>query len=419
MTARETHDGILGDFMKLTARSVKAIKYEGKNKKHYDGHGLHLHVTATARTWRYGYRLNGKQKTYTIGPLDLVTLAEARERHSEARKQVVDGIDPVAARKSEKRTTTTPSVGVVVDQWFERKKNEIASASKVYSNLQHLRPAFRSITVTELSATDVINEMLAIHSRRSADMAHRVLGHIRSALDEIVDDDSIGEGGIKSNPANHPKVRLQMPSRDIETPYAHITDTETMRQVLRSISIYTGEHTVASALWLLPRLFCRPSELRELQWSEVNFADRQLEIVRGRMKSRREFIIPLADQCFERLKLMHDDKRSEIVFYSPMDHKRPFSNMTMGAGLVRVNVSKATVVPHGFRHTASTFLNERAFTLDGKEIRFRPDVIEAQLAHATKGVRARYNRAEYLEERRVMMQVYADWLDTLQAMPNP
>lgn len=399
--------------MKLTTRTVAAAKFDGKPRKLYDGHGLYLHVTSTSKTWRYGYRIGGKQKTFTIGPADLVTLAQARDAHKEARREVLAGNDPVAVRRDERRTQSTPTMGQLMDDWFDRKRHTIASADKMESRLRHLRPAFRAKLVTELTASDVLDEMQAIHKRRSADMAHRVLSYVRTALDEVVEDDSIPGGGIGSNPATSPKVRLKMPVREQETPYAHITDVETMGQVLRAIDTYSGENTTSAAMWLLPRLFCRPSELRELQWSEVNLADRQLEITRGRMKSRREFIIPLADQCFDVIKALHDDRRSDVVFYSPLDKKRPFSNMTLSTGLVRIGISKDTVVPHGFRHTASTFLNERQFNVDGEMVRFRPDVIEAQLAHQRSDVRSRYNRAEYIDERRIMMQAYADWLDDI------
>lgn len=399
--------------MKLTARSVAAAKFDGKPRKHYDGHGLHLHVTSTARTWRYGYRIDGKQKTYTIGPIDLFTLAQARELHKEARRDVLAGRDPVAVRRDVRRSVSVPTVGKVMDEWFARKRTTIASSDKMESRLKHLRAPFRSIPVTELTATDVLDEMLAVHQRRSADMAHRVLSYVRTALDELVEDETIPGGGIGANPANSAKVKMKMPGREQETPYAHITDVRVMTQVLRSIDTYAGESTTSAAMWLLPRLFCRPSELRELKWSEVNFTDRQLEITRGRMKSRRDFIIPLADQCIEIIELLHSDKRSDVVFYSPLDKNRPFSNMTLATGLVRIGISKSTVVPHGFRHTASTFLNEREFSVKGTPTRFRPDVIEAQLAHRKSDVRSRYNRAEYIDERRIMMQAYADWLDEI------
>lgn len=397
--------------MKLTARSVAAARFDGKPRKYFDGHGLYLHVSSASRVWRYGYRLHGKQKTFTIGPVDLISLAQARELHRDARKQVTQGLDPVAQRRAAQAVSDTLPMGEVMDRWLLKRQQVVAASNgdKIASRLKHLKDRFCSIPLDQLEPVHIMEELTAIANRRSADLAHRVLGYLKAALDE-----QVAEGLIANNPAVHPAVAVRMPERKPQKRYAHTTKVKTLGSILKKIDGYIGEHQTACALWLMPRLFLRPGELRSLTWEEVNFEDRQLEFDAVRMKKNNlPFLSPLSDQCFERIKSLHEDRRSDYVFYSPRNLKKPISDMTLSYALKRLKIPSSLIVPHGFRHTASTFLNERKFVVNGEEIRFQPDAIEAQLAHVQVGVRGRYNRAQYIDERRVMMQAYSDWLDSI------
>lgn len=397
--------------MKLNARAVLNAKYEGRPKKLTDGAGLYLHVTATGKFWRYNYRHAGRQKEYTIGPASLVSLSEARERHRQARLLVLDGRDPVAERTAARRADlATNTVGALVDDWHERGAKSWApsNSTKKASRLRHLSARFRATRLNELTPSAVLDELQAAANRRSADLAHRLLTYLRAALDEAVADET-----IESNPARHPKVTLKLQSRPPQTRYPHVTEPDVLAGVLRAIDAYVGDERVRRAMWLMPRLFLRPGELRGLRWDEVQLADRQLVIDAGRMKGRLEHVVPLADQCHDVIARLAETRAGDYVFHGPRSRTRPISDMTLSAGLARVGVSNTVIVPHGFRHTASTMLHDREFVVDGVPTRFRSDAIERQLAHVQRGIRARYNRAEYIVERRQMMQAYADWLDAI------
>ena len=336
------------------------------------------------------------------------------------------GIDPVADRaraRSEQAALAEArkaalTVGELLDDWLERKRRQISSADRTASNLRQLRPDFLGIRVAELTAAQVGVELQAIAERRSADMAHRVLGYVRSALDDVLDDGS-GEGLIETNPASHPLVSRRLAPRERTEPFKHLTDAERLAKVLVLIERCRrgtqGSPQVRALMWLQPRLFTRPSELRTIRWSDVNFEESRLEIRGEETKSGRAFLVPLARQCLAVFRELEKDRRSDHVFHSPVDPGRPLSDGALRPAMRRAGIGPDMIVPHGFRHTASTMLNERRFSGRGGPERVRPDAIEAQLAHVRGGdkVRATYNRAEYVDERTEFMQAWADWLETL------
>ena len=251
---------------------------------------------------------------------------------------------------------------------------------------------------------EVLVELERARDAVSGDLAHRLRSYLAEAFD-----DALAEDRLAANPARHPKVAKGLGPMPQQERYAHIRDVPTLREVLRTVEDFPGNASIAAVLWLSPRLFCRPGEVRGLLWSEVDLEGARLVIDAKRMKAKREHVIPLARQCADRIDRM--PRVGDHVFPGVQRKGRPLSSGTISMAMGRLGIDPKTIVPHGWRHTASSLLNEREFLVDGASVRFRADAIEAQPAHAGKGVRAIYNRAEYMDERRRMMQAWADWCD--------
>jgi integrase len=181
-----------------------------------------------------------------------------------------------------------------------------------------------------------------------------------------------------------------------------------MGELLRAIDGYTGGLVVRTALKLAPLLFVRPGELRQAEWKEFDLEVGQWRIPANKMKMRESHIVPLPDQAVSTLQELQPlTGRSQYVFPGERSRQRPMSDAAINAALRRMGFDKDTMTGHGFRAMASTRLNEMGWSAD---------VIERQLAHAERNkVRAAYNRAQYLTERKNMMQAWADYLDGLRA----
>ncbi|MDR1038759.1 MAG: site-specific integrase [Deltaproteobacteria bacterium] len=187
---------------------------------------------------------------------------------------------------------------------------------------------------------------------------------------------------------------------------ATIIDADQIRRLLVAIRCYGGTVQVSYALRILPYVFVRPGELRHAEWSEFDVDGSTWRIPAGKMKMRSPHLVPLASQVKTLLEeLRAHTGKGRYLFPSPRTNDRPISDMAINAALRFMGFGKGEICGHGFRAMASTLLNEKGYG---------PDWIERQLAHCPRsGVRAAYNHAEYLPERRKMMQDWADWLDSL------
>ncbi len=188
--------------------------------------------------------------------------------------------------------------------------------------------------------------------------------------------------------------------------HSTITEPRKVGALLRAIDSYQGQFTVACALKLAPLVFVRPSELRCAEWGEFNFDAAEWRIPAERMKMRVQHIVPLAKQTLDILNALRPvTGTGKYLFPSMRTQDRPISNNTINAALRRLGYDKDEMTGHGFRSMASTLLNEQGWNRDA---------IERQLAHGERnGVRAAYNFAEFLPERRKMMRAWANYLDKL------
>ncbi len=382
---------------------IRAVKPRDKPYKLSDERGLYLIVTPSgSRWWRFKYSLDGREKGLSIGVYPDVPLALARKRRDEARQLIASGIDPSAKRKAEKtaRGDTFKAIG---DEWLalQEKKLAVATFAKATWILENLiYPRVGDRPITKITAQDLLAALRKIEVRGTHETAHRA----RQRCGQVF------RYAVATGRAEHD---ITADLRGALAPvvsknHAALTDPAEIGKLLRAIEGYRGSPTTAYALKIAPLTFVRPGELRHARWSEFDLDGAEWRIPGERMKMREQHIVPLARQAVELLRELRSiSGRSDYVFPSLRSASRPMSENTVNAALRRLGYSKDEMTGHGFRSLASTLLNEQGW---------HPDLIELQLAHAERNkIRAAYNRAQRLSERKKMMQAWADHLDSLAA----
>lgn len=387
---------------------IRNIKPTDKPQKLSDGGGLFLLVTPQGgKFWRLAYRLAGKQKTLSIGEYPYVSIAEARSKRDEAKKQLVNGIDPSAAKiaaKTAMQGTALNSFEIIAREWH---KTTMSNKSDRYAKntLDRLEkdifPWLGKTAITAIEAPDILAVLRRIEQRGANELAHtakRVIGQIFRY--------SIATGRTTRNPVPDLQGAL---SPVISKHHAAITDPAQIGALLRACEGYTGHFLTRCALLLSFLVMLRPGEIRNAEWSEIDIERAEWRIPANKMKMRDEHIIPLSKQAislFNEIRPLTGN--GKFVFPSVRSHSRPMSENTITGALRRLGYTGDEMTAHGFRSMASTRLNEAHL--------FHPDAIERQLAHGEQNsVRAAYNRAQYLPERAKMLQWWADYLDRLKA----
>jgi integrase len=395
---------------KLTATAIESARGHERPYKLFDGGGLYLLVKPDgARWWRLKYRFDGVEKLISLGTYPSRSLKAARSARDAAKKQLANGIDPSRQRQVERarrRSDRSNTFEAIALEWYSKRSRKwaVSHAAKVMGRLtKHVFPSIGSVPITDLSTASLGEALQGIERDSTASTAHRC----RQYLDAICRY-AIMTGRIQSNPTPHSETLGAVVSRS----FASITNPKGVGGLMRAIRGYRGAPVTVAALKLAPLLFVRPGELRAAEWSEIDLEAAEWVIPAQRMKMRRAHLVPLSDQAVEILGTLHSLAGSgRYVFPSERSPGRCMSENTLNAALRTLGYSKAQMTSHGFRHMASTLLNESK--------KFRSDVIERQLAHADRNaIRAVYNAAEYLDERRHMMQWWADRLDSLASADN-
>lgn len=391
--------------MALTATAIQKAKPTDKPRKLTDGGGLYLLLNPNgSRWWRWDYRFEGRRKTLSMGTFPDTGLAEAREKRTEARKLLAAAIDPGIQRKAHKTAraeAAANSFEVVANTWLEgqRKKLSPVTFEKAERNFRVLvYPWLGKRPISEIEPPDVLTCLKRIEQGGRHETAHRMKQRIAQVYRY-----AIAHGLAKYNPAADVGDALQP---IVSKSRAAITDPAEVGGLLRAIEAFHGQFATACALKLAPMLFVRPGELRKAEWGEFDLDSAEWRIPAEKMKMREEHVVPLSEQSVAILRELHPlTGHGRYLFPGSRDPKRPMSENTVNAALRRLGYDGDTMCGHGFRAMASTRLNEMGWA---------PDVIERQLAHAERNkVRAAYNRASYLAERRKMMQSWADYLDNL------
>ena len=391
--------------MALTATTIKTCKPKDKAYKLTDGGGLYLLVSPSGgKWWRFDYRFQSKRKTISMGVYPAISLKDARDRRDEAKKQLANGIDPAMVRKSQKHQQSQPNTfEAVAREWHDKFKPGWSDthASRLLRLLERdIFPWLGSMPVSDVSSPLLLQTIRRIETR-SLDTAHRAMQNCGQVFRYAI------ATGRQQNDPTHALKGAIPPIRDNH--FASITHPEQIGALLRAIEGYKGEFITQSALRLGPLVFVRPGELRHAEWSEINLEIGEWRIPSEKMKMGQPHIVPLARQSIVLLTdLQPLTGTGKYLFPSVRSSDRPISENTINAALRRLGYTKDEMTGHGFRSMASTLLNEQGWNRDH---------IERQLAHAERNrIRAAYNYADYLPERRKMMQAWADYLDTLKAV---
>lgn len=388
---------------KLSASQVRAARYEGRAYKLADGGGLTLLVDATGKHWRFRYRFAGKERMASFGSAEDMSLAKARDHRKNARELLDDGIDPIAHKRAQKaaqaaQEATLEKVGT---EWITAQTWVSSYREKVEGRLKrHIYPLLGRRPVAEITAPDLLDALRRVEKAGTIETARRCKQHV-SRIYRF----AIAAGEATHNPAAGLEEALAAKPRPRH--FAAITDPDELGGLLRAIEGFEGTPQVRAALRVAPYLLARPGELRQMEWTEVDLDGALWSIPAAKMKMDRDHFVPLPRQAVSILRdLAPWSQGGRYVFPGGRSATRPMSENALTAALRRIGFTGDEVTIHGFRATARTLLDET--------LGFRPDFIEHQLAHAVRDANGRaYNRTSFLNERRDMLQVWADYLDGL------
>lgn len=402
----------------LSATDVSKAKPKERDYKLADGDGMYLLVTVSGgKLWRYDYRFNSKRKTMALGPYPAVSLADARGRREDARKLLANGVDPSDAKKAQKQAgadRAADSFEVIAREWYSAYKSQWTAghAKNILGRLEReVFPYLGAMPIEEIKAPDVLKVLKRIESRGILETAHRIKTIISQVLRYAI------AHGRRADRDCTVDLKGALPPASSKH-FSALTDPKDIAPLLREIDNFKGSYVVKCALQLAPILFCRPGELRGMQWAEINLESAEWNIPVERMKLKAQtkidrkgqyHLVPLSSQAVQILRDLYLlTGHSKFAFPSLRTPLRQISENTVNSALRRLGYTGDEMTGHGFRATARTILDE--------VLGFRPDIIEHQLAHAVKDPNGRaYNRTAFLADRRKMMQVWSDYLDGLKA----
>lgn len=392
--------------MPLTDTAIRNAKPQEKQYKLYDERGLYLLVKKAGKYFRFDYRYAGKRKTLSLGVYPEVKLAEAREKRDDARKLLQNDVDPCRYRKETKamkKELAANSFESVAREWFTKNQHiwTAGHSKTIIRRLGHnIFPWLGTQPVASITAAELLTVLRKIENRGALETAHRV-----KQICGQVFRYAIATGRAERDPSAD--LRGALPPTKPKR-MSTITDPRQIGELLRAIDGYEGHLITKCALRLAPLVFVRPGELRQAEWREIKFDQAEWKIPEKKMKTHISHIVPLSIQAVEILKEIEPlTGRGRYVFPSLRTGERPMSNNTVLAALRRLGYAKEEMSGHGFRAMASTVLHEQGWP---------SDVIERQLAHAERNsIKAAYNHAQHLPERRKMMQTWADYLDALKS----
>ena len=387
--------------MALKDIHVRNAKPQSKIYRLFDGGGLYLEVTpAGGKYWRYKYRFSGKEKRLALGIYPDLGLAEARERHQEARKALAKCRDPSAVKREAARQIKIKSGNTfesIAREWHQNNVTKWTPkhGKKLLRRLEvDIFPKLGLRPIAEITSSELLEAIRKVESRGALDIAHRLLQSCGQVFAYAV---------ITDRAERNPTRDLRGALKPVQKKHHAFLRADDLPEFLGKLFDYDGDIQTQLAVRFLLLTFVRTGEVRGAKWGEINFDKAEWRIPPERMKMRDPHIVPLSIQALAILReLQARTGNNEYVFPNQQKATGCMSENTILFALYRMGYhSRAT--GHGFRSTASTILNENDFP---------PDVIERQLAHRERNeVRAAYNPAQYLKERRKMMQWWADFLD--------
>ena len=401
---------------KLNATKIRNAKPRDKLYKLTDGGGLYLEVKPNGgKFWRYRYRILGKENVFSLGSLADVSLEGARRQHGDARKLVIKGVHPAHERKAEKERLALESENtfqVIARKWIESASLKNQWSEKYHDQVErtlklHVFPGIGSKPIASISyehLEKMLDEVYAVGDRKPAATVAVLLRQWISAIYRF----AVRKYGLENDPTPALKDEFKRPRVKHHNPLGK----KEVPKFLQKLDAYGGYPETKIALKLLLYVFVRPGELRAARWEEIDWMHKEWCIPADRMKMRQPHTVPLAQQVIILLQDLHKLTGKSDWLFPKQFHKRGAKNKepfmcsgTMNRALQYMGYGGGEFVSHGFKATASTLLNE---------MNYRPDWIELQLAHAERNnVRASYNHAMYMSQRKQMMREWADYIDKL------
>lgn len=401
----------------LTDTKLKTLKPKAKAYKETDGNGLYVEVrTSGSKFFRFRYRhpQTKKEQILTIGEYPAIGLRQARDIRNEAKELLAVGIDPNEHKKTERailleqaeeeaEQTNSMTFTDLFKLWHQHNSETWTynHARDIRERIEkHLLPGLGSLPLEEIKPMDLIKALKLIEQGGRVETTRRIKQYTNRIFKF-----GIGFGHCERNPAS--ELPDDIFQKAVKTNYAHTTDPKVLTQILKAIETYAGDISTQKALELAPYVFLRSKEIAGIRWDEIDIENRVIDIPASRMKKKRPHIVPISSKVLEIIEYMRPISGGcEYLFPSPRTQARPLGEQTLNPALHRLGFKDVQTF-HGFRHTASTMLNEMGFM---------GDLIEKQLAHEeTNKVRGAYNKAQYLPQRKEMMQAWCNYLDGLKA----
>ncbi|MDR2572737.1 MAG: tyrosine-type recombinase/integrase [Desulfovibrio sp.] len=384
----------------LTEKGISQAKPKEKLYRLSDntGNGLSLEVSPEGgKRWRFRYRFRGKAKMISLGTYPLVSLKDARSKAIDAKKELESGVEPGTKKKAAQGAKTFQEVA---KEWFGRFSATTTPrySAEVWSRLERgVFPFIGNKPLTDIDAPTVLSVLRRTEDRGVIITTHKIKSHISQIFKY-----AIACGLAYADPSRDLSAALRSRA---SKPMPSIIEPKEVGKLMLAINEYTGP-IVRSALLLGALTFVRPGELRTAEWTEFDMEASEWRIPAAKMKMKRPHIVPLSTQALEILsKLQSITGHSPYLFPSTRTTSRPMSDMTVNVALRALGYAQGEITGHGFRAMASSLLAEKGWSVDA---------IERQLAHVEGNkIRAAYHRSEHLEERRKMMQDWANYLNTL------
>lgn len=395
--------------MALTDTAIRNAKPKTKPYKLYDRDRLFLLIHPNgSKYWRLRYKRGDKEKVIALGAYPSITLAEARNQAQQARDLIVKGLDPAEHKAAQKAQATVTTFARVAQDWLALKKGKMSPSyfAKIENTFRaNLLPRLGEKPIREITAGMVLECLRAMEARGAVELARRCKAYAASVFNYAAALELVPVG---YNPAQG-LTRDVLGSHTVQH-FPHLVEAE-LGEFLRALAEYPGRPETRLAVKLLLLTFVRPGELRAAKWEEFDLDSEAptWRIPAERMKMRSAHVVPLSQQAVDALtELKIFTGHSPYLFPGGRGRLPYMSENTINKAIALLGY-KGRVVGHGFRATASTILNESR--------KFHPDAIERQLAHKDRNeIRAIYDRAEHLEERRRVMQWWADRLEALATM---
>jgi len=397
--------------MAITNTQIKTAKPKDKQYKLSDQGGLYLLVRSNgSKVWKYDYRLNDKRLTHTIGTYPETTLAEARVAHIGARKLVQAGTNPTTAKN---QAADSILFSTRCKAWLSRQNLAVSTRRDLVQRVEkNLYPYMDSKCLTDYTTRDLLKIIEKMSDRGTRETALRMAGILRRVFNE-----AFILGDIETNPANGLTDLIALPDIKTKSNFGHITNPEDFKVLLQQIHKPDPKRDTAItlALKLMPLVFLRPKNIRFMKWEYIDFKAALITIPKEAMKMGKELKVPLSTQVLAILKEAHKHTGElEYVFVTTIGigKSKPIGESATTNAIRRMidpRTGKAFgtgfMTSHGFRHTASTMLNE---------LEYPADAIELQMAHVTQNiVRGVYNKAQLMPARTQMMQHWSNYLDEL------